>query len=249
MKQKLFIWTKQVSSVIWAAVLVLTMIGVLTMPLAVSKYTAQGQGQAKARIASFDIISSTGSFGTDAMIYFHKQFAGDTGYVFRIDITNTSEVAVRLQLRFYNVFQNDGTYASNFNWTNASHRRLLNFPVTNSIPNIFNTDASGNGTRPTVGIAYSTTHYPRISFVRTADLGDTDYPNTDRRYYSLTSGQEGPLVLPGETIRIKLGLHGQFYRSGTTTNIHEHNVTGTTQDAQHNAVFRINYDIIATQVD
>ena len=202
-------------------ILLLTIAVVVTTPIALSKYVATGTGSAKARIAKFD-VQHTGqnvSFGTDVMIFWHSQWCGAPGYVFTVNgIKNTSEVTVRAKFRFYNVFQDNATYADNFDWTNPAHRRPL------------------RATDDYYGAYPGINTEPRIYMW-----------TTDGKTYSTTPGQEGVVLQPGDSMNLQWAMSGEKYRSSTTTNTAA--ALDTAGDFSVDWAYRVNYDIITTQID
>lgn len=222
---------------------VVTTSSVLTSTLA--KYiSATDTVSTNARVAAFDVgeVKHSG-FGNNEMLYYHKKNPEQmSGYW--IEARNNSEVTVRAKLRFYNVLRDNGTIAANYNWTSSpgSRRMLLN-----NI-NIF------NGSAPTPAIAnwasgQVNTAYPRIRNVRTANASGTAYSSTARQYYNATTGvNEGAIVQPGETIRFYFDISHELIRNGTTAT-NTQTVDDFNGDGTYDAVFRINFDIIATQVD
>ena len=76
--------------------LVLLITAVLTTPLAVSKYAAQGQGTAKARIAAWDVIFSTSPSSGVTTYLDGNRIEGDQTKTFVV--TNNSEVTADITL-------------------------------------------------------------------------------------------------------------------------------------------------------
>jgi len=79
--------------IVWLCALALTVLTVVTTPFAMSKYMAQGQGAAKARIAAWavvwDDVKNTHAFGGT---YVNP---GSITLPYTVDITNNSEVLIR----------------------------------------------------------------------------------------------------------------------------------------------------------
>ena len=232
---------------LWMAVLV--SLGVLVAPGVYAKYIANAQGNATARIAAFDISGVKHSgFGKDELLYYHKAYtAQQTNYY--IEAKNNSEVTVRAKLRFFNVLRDDGTIASGYNWwLSPDHRRMLLDNV-----NIF------NGTAPPAARANTwngsalvngNTAYPRIRNVRTANASGTAYSPTAPQYYNATAGaNEGACMEPGETVRFYFDLSHELYRQGMSPDTNIHTIDDYAGDGTFDAVFRINFDLIATQID
>ena len=236
--------------VLWMAVLT-SVVVLWVVPTAYAKYIAVAQGNAAARIAAFDISDvKHAGFGDGELLYFHK---GNTPQnTLYIEAKNNSDVTVRAKLRFFNVLRDNGNVAtSGYNWwSSPNHRRMLLDNV-----NIF------NGTAPAVARANSlsgtttvnnNTAYPRIRNVRTANTSGTAYGSAAPQYYYFNTsapGNEGAIVAPGETIRFYFDISHELYRQGMSPDTNIHNVDDYAGDGTFDAVFRLNFDIIATQVD
>lgn len=103
-------WIKKLSfRSVWVSVFVLTALAVMTVPVTFSRYTAQGAGSASARVAKFDMEVVSSSFNPNTLIYWHvanydngNAVVPSSSSYFKITMKNTSEVAVRAHLVFYN---------------------------------------------------------------------------------------------------------------------------------------------------
>lgn len=81
---------------IWLCTLALTVLAVLTAPLAVSRYTAQGQGSARARIAAWDVAAASSiaaNLETDNIFTAAGNLSAGT-----VALTNDSEVMADITL-------------------------------------------------------------------------------------------------------------------------------------------------------
>lgn len=227
---------------VWLCALALMVLAVLTMPLAVSRYVATGTGSAKARIAAFDVeCPAHPSTGQKTLMFVSKHTAGTKkdAWYFGVKVKNTSEVTVRVQLKFYNVRQDDATIPASFDWTNPNHRRLF-------------TSTVGYGAS---GVWQSVGYTPLFRIQAYEENWTTGVPLTDHRVYSTTAGQEGSLLHPDEEVMLRWYVSDEKY-AGTDA-VHNANYPNTNVydifdrigDGSVDAAFRINYDIIATQVD
>lgn len=272
MKRKTTNRMGQAPLIIGFLALALTVAAVLTMPLAVSKYVATGQASATARIAAFDSITSTKYWGSDAMVYWHKLFLNQGSPTYHLGreaelyiyATNESEVAVTMEPVFYNVRQPYGTPYSHgtigrrpsatgtpdFSWSNALHRQPLIFEFAHKNPDFppfeHETLLIG-GMRASAVDSNGNLTGPR--------LDDVAYRGEDLFFgEDALGGIKLPIVKPGETMAFVFTLHGSWARRGFsaaqgTLPRQDYNMLGTQDASVYNAVFRLNYDIITTQVD
>ncbi|MDR0532109.1 MAG: hypothetical protein LBG83_08605 [Oscillospiraceae bacterium] len=197
-----------------------------------SKYYASGSGSAVAHIAKFDLEATNNEYFGNECVYYMP--VANNGWGMYIAVQNRSEVRVRVHLRFYNVLQDDATVASSFNWLNSSHRREC--PPSGT--NYYNAYNAATATAPRFQVkSYSAINAP--------------YASTDARYYSTASGSEGVELAPvgqaGDSVLLGWNLDGILYKTGTTDTVN--NYSDTASDGTLDRAFRINYDIIATQID
>jgi len=234
--------------IVMAVAIVLSILVLFVVPNTLARFVSVGQADAAARIAAFDIdIIEIGGFGGNQLLYFHKAFAEEEPS-FYIEAVNNSEVTVRARLRFYNVMQNNGTIIEGFQWWNNDHRR--EFPAHIGMFN--------NGNPITSRTTYTTPH-PRIGRIRTADTSGVLFEPTDRQFYAtgtLGTIHEGAVMQPGEAIRFYFTVLPELNGPHGINNIRNHDdFSGNRRnnaiagDGRYDAVFRINFDIIATQVD
>jgi hypothetical protein len=245
------------NSLMPALILIMTLSSLAALwvaPAVHAKYAAAGKGSATAQIAAFDIgeVKHAG-FGQNEMLYYHKAFAEEiSGYY--IEAKNTSEVTVRAKLRFFNVLRDNGVIAAGYNWwSTPGHRRMLFDNI-----NIFNGNApatarantqDGNGNAS----LHINTAYPCIHNVRTANAGGAVYAATAPQYYNAAAGEnEGALVQPGETIRFYFDISHELlwgYTMSDGRNVDIQDMDDFSGRGPLDAVFSINFDIIATQID
>jgi len=254
MKQKSIknIWNiKLPLPLIMAVAVVLCMATLFVVPSVLARFTSVAQGDAVARIAAFDVdVVALGGFGDDHLLYFHKAHNPGDGPSYFIEATNNSEVTVRVRLRFYNVLQNNGsiTVPTNFQWWNNAHRR--EFPM--------NTNMLNAGTPATARTTDATPH-PRIGRIRTANTAGVMFAPSDRQFYAagaLGTIHEGAVMQPGETIRFYFNILPELNGPNNINNIRNHDdFSGNRRnndiggDGRYDAVFRINFDLVATQVN
>jgi|GEM_PF-1658018 len=249
--------------------LIIAMLGLPFLGTTMARYTAQTDARASARVAGFGITSRPYNFGTNRMVYFHRRTrshlgrptnhytanfnygttpwtmisATNLGETFRIDVTNTSEVAVRMRPEFFNVF------------SHGSHSRAVLPPST--LP-----AASANP--PGVGTPVTRVHFPhhrqlgpalpanhdapRIVNVRSGAVTPAVPGGSTYGVAVATHHPDGVFVLPGGTVRFYWEIQAHTYRH---TIVDKYGNTHATREARGwlNNAFRINYDIIATQVD
>jgi len=208
-----------------------------------ARYRSVAQGEAGSRIAAFDIdVVEIGGFGD--LLYFHKvdNPAADE-HAFFIEAVNNSETTVRVRLRFFNVRQNNGTIITeNFQWWNNAHRRALPVDIA-----MFNTN------NPPTSNTTNANPHPRIGGIRTADTSGQLFDPTDRQFYAAANAgalgtiQEGAIMQPGEAIRFYFNILPEINGPNNINNIKNHD--DFSGNALFNAVFRINFDLIATQVN
>jgi len=239
----------RVASVLWAAaVLSLAFYGVT-----LARYVARADVNAAAQIAGFDVQSTPVNFGTNRMVYLHRRtrshMGRPTGHYqltvasygavdppwqgrggpgtnlnrstspheyFRIDVTNTSDVAVRMRPEFFNVLDHHARPGAR---TRVPHHRL------------------GQPTNP-----YMSHYMPRIVNVRsyparTAAEGNYGGPNHTA---------DGVFVAPGDTVRFYWELEAHTDRHNV---VDKYGNSVVEARGWLNHAFRINYDIIAVQVD
>ena len=223
-------------SAVGSLALLLTLLALATTPLALSKYVATGKGTAGVRIAQFSapaLVNRT--VGTNVLVYFHRNNYLESQWAPKYDLrfTNTSEVAARYRLQIYNVFNDRARYNDNWSWTNPNDRRLQ-LTLTPDYP------VAGAYVRARVlAIGWSTAG------------GRTPLLSTDRRYYSVTAGQEGSRLMPVDSPDIedtRVGFLVEFTGENTTANLgggDDTDGTGFSRDI----AYRINYNLSAKQVD
>jgi len=214
---------------------VLLLVTVLTSALwsgmTMARYTARTNVQASARVARFGIGNYAANFNNRSMIYWHRGFYGamagglptwNPGLDFRMNATNESEVAVNMRVRFFTTIQHNAVNWPNFDWQSTQHRREIEYGIAGvgtGFPDIVNPTGTD----------------PRIGWLRA-------YVNGVQREYVYNVGV---FVAPGETVQFAWSLVGHTRFEGTERQwINDFDGRG-----QINIVFRINYDIIATQVD
>jgi len=214
-----------------AAALVLAVVSTAAVSGTLGKYAAAGKGEAQARIAKFDVeVTENQYYGENVVYYWHKALYTDQGWGMYLTVKNNSEVTLRVQLRFYNVLQDNAKVAAGFQWTNTGHRREW----------------------PAAGVSYHNAWnaisdtYPRFR-VRSFSAADAPYPPAHALYYSTAAGQEGVVLPPQESVLLGWNVSGELYQAGTATNVAV--IDDTAGDGTLDRAFRINYDIIATQVD
>lgn len=237
--------------IVIAISLVLTFSVLLVVPNTLARFTSTAQADAAARVAAFDIdVVEIGGFDGSQLLYFTRSSAQQE-HTFFIEAVNNSEVTVRARLRFYNVLRNDGSNTAppaNFQWWNLNHRRQITAQTS-----MFN-----SGT-PITSRTTDTHPHPRIGIIRTADTSGVFFDPTDRQFYAtgtLGTIHEGAVMQPGEAIRFYFSILPELNGPHNINNIRSHNDfsgnrrnNATAGTALFNAVSRINFDIIATQVD
>ncbi|MCL2445870.1 MAG: hypothetical protein FWD06_03770 [Oscillospiraceae bacterium] len=237
--------------IVIAAAILLTFSVLFVVPNTIARYVSVAQAEAQARMAGFDIDVVEIGFGGSQMLYFTRS-SPQSESLFFIEAVNNSEVTVRARLRFYNVLANNGSNTvapANFQWWNNNHRRALP-----AVASMFNA-----GTPPTSRTTDTLPH-PRIGRIRTADTSGVFFDATDRQFYAtgtLGTILEGAVMQPGEAIRFYFSILPEMDGPHTINNIrNHHDFSGNRRtphdnsgDARYNAVSRINFDIIATQVD
>jgi len=192
-----------------AVLLIITLPTFAFMSTTMARYTARAQMLATARVAGFDVQATPYNFGTDHMVYFHPRtrshMGSPTNYftvssnwpygvhwarnfsyyeqTFRIDITNTSQVSVRLRPEFFNILHGNATPGAR---TPIGHHRLGGNPAllhsVHTAPRIVNVHS-----------------YP----ARTAQQGNYGGPNHHA---------EGVFAAPGDTVRFYWDLEAHTYR-------------------------------------
>ena len=220
--------------------IILSLIILFAAPSVLARYRSVAQGVAASRIAAFDIdVVEIGGFGD--MIYFHKADNPENGHEFFIEAVNNSETVVRVRLRFFNVLQNNGNVITNdFQWWNNEHRRMVP-----AVAGMFN-----DGTPPTSNTTLDNPH-PRIGGIRTADTAGQFFVQSDRQFYAATDLGlahifEGAIMRPGEAIRFYFNILPEINGPNNINNIKNHD--DFSGNALFNAVFRINFDLVATQI-
>jgi hypothetical protein len=215
-----------------AIALGLTVISMMTVPFSLARYISQNTVTATVRAGNFRLGNHYANFGSNTMIYWHREFFGAPynnqptwrPLDFRIYATNESEVAVNMQLRFYTVVQHNAANWPSFSWSNTTHRREIPFGVAGAGQTNFEPANNTN---------------PRIGFVRAYSI------TTPARGTILYEPDVGVLVHPGERIEFIWSLISHVNYPGGDT---RHMMDDTQGRGDINTVFRINYDIIATQV-
>ncbi|MCL2195479.1 MAG: hypothetical protein FWB76_05950 [Oscillospiraceae bacterium] len=91
-----------------------------------ARYTTLAAATYQARVAAFEVRSTPVNFGTNRMVYLHRRtrshlgrptnhynmhvdFHPYTSQSFRIDVTNTSQVSVRMRPEFFNLLHDNAT--------------------------------------------------------------------------------------------------------------------------------------------
>ena len=250
-----------------AAAILFSLAALLVVPGVYAKYVAQGTGSGTGRVAAFDIrVDKIENFGHNAMLYWHKgsQRSGTalanvptvsiTDRLYFIEATNASEVTVRVKLRFFNVLRDNGTIAAGYQWyTDPGSRRMV---PPNSITyylsgwNAPNSEANRR-TAADGTTVNNNTAFPRFGNLRTANTSGTFYANTDRRFYNAATATEGAVMQPNETIRFYFDLSHELHRDANDSSSGSliKNKDDFDGDGTWDAVFRINFDLIATQID
>jgi len=216
----------------------------------VARYATRVEGNVAARMAGFDVESTPMNFGTNRMVYFHRRtrshLGRPTGHYrltvasyggvsspwqgfggpgtnlyeqFRIDITNTSDVTVRMRPEFFNVL--DHYARPGVVRTRVPHHRY------------------GQPTNP-----YMSHDMPRIVNVRSDNVspaisGGSTYGGTNHN-------EDGVLVNPGGTVRFYWELEAHSDRHLFVCRWGNSDLAAF---GWLNHAFRINYDIIAVQID
>ena len=266
---------------LFKAVILLWSLAVLTvafLPGALSKYVATGNGIAAARFASFSAPSVVNNnIGHRVMYYFHKgnNNEGTASWIpnFFIRFYNTSEVAARYKVEFYNVLDSHGRSLDSSG--NPVPRTKL-FPATydfytwqtgsDSYPRFrIYSDASS----PSASWTYREPSYPASWYsgadgVRAADYKDYYDTNGDLQgvlLYPKMPGNDLQQFNPGSSYwfagswlddyQTKEGYDGITLRwefTGQRSNAAKYD-NDTTGDFSKDKAYRINYDLVAAQVD
>jgi len=226
---------------------------VLTVPsfaflqTTMARYTTQASHTRQANVAAFEVRSTPTNFGTNRMVYFHRRtrshlgtatnhytmhvdFEPYSGQHFRIDVTNTSQVSVRMRPEFFHVLHDNATTVTTAPGTRGQiphqpiHRAWTpNSPSDHLEPRIVNVRS-----------------FP----VRTAAQGN---------YGGANHHADGVYVAPGDTVRFYWDLQVHTYRHANSDLLGLANQywDGAFGNAQGwlNGAFRITYNIIAVQVD
>ena len=111
----------------------------------------------------------------------------DHGWGLRTFIKNNGEVTTRVEMRFCNVLQDNAAIASDFDWTNPAHRRVIG----GDYANVF---LPTSATAPRIRV-YSGTH----------------------TYNTTSPGPAGIVLQPQEEAELVWTITGDFYKTGTTT--------------------------------
>ncbi|MCL2530791.1 MAG: hypothetical protein FWE40_01375 [Oscillospiraceae bacterium] len=110
--------------------LVLTVPSFAFLHSTMARYTTRATVEFEARVAAFEVRSTPVNFGTNRMVYFHRRtrshlsrpinfynlhvdFEPYTSQSFRVDVTNTSQVSVRMRLEFFNLLHDNATPGAN----------------------------------------------------------------------------------------------------------------------------------------
>ena len=232
---------------IWLCALALTVLAVVTAPLAVSRYTAQGAGTARARIAAFmpEFVQVAGHFGAGGYAI-RCTATGWSGQLFpKFYVRNASEVAVNVKLEPYYVPEpcavgdvKNGHQVGKYHGTGA--RALV--PA-----------AGFSGAGATGGTLIQLRNDTR--YYATAGAIDTQ-PNrvtlTPTGTVQPTTGYGTLLPLEPNAGGILLATFFESYQTAAPGQPASHGNanTGTSRNMEMLwRTYRINYDLVVTQVD
>lgn len=136
---------------IWLCVLALTVTAVVTAPLALSRYTAQGLGSARARIASWDPqIALTGwpATGDQKFVLFNNDINKKNSYTGpSFSVTNNGETLINAKPRLVDAATGNTLAGVTFNPTNAD------IPIGGAVGFTMTVSYSGSGY--TLGTEYT----------------------------------------------------------------------------------------------